>query len=303
MALEFAAETLWHRGYPDQALERVRQGLSLAQVLLHPFSFVATLRAVTFVHLFRREGQEAYAQAEVLLTLAREHGFAWWLGVGPSLQGWALVERAAWLDAREQTEAGLMQLEEGLATLRAAEAEVHVPLFLGAVAQGYGQSGQVQEGLRVVTEALAMVEKNEERWTEAELYRLKGELTLQQANPKAKACPEPSRRGKNQKAKLGIGNWEVGSGPLPPPSPNPLSQIPEPESEAEAYFLKAVEIARRQGAKSLELRAVMSLSLLWRQQGKKEEARQILTEIYSWFTEGFDTKDLQEAKVLLDELH
>jgi predicted ATPase len=76
----------------------------------------------------------------------------------------------------------------------------------------------------------------------------------------------------------------------------------EVEKEAEEYFQKAVAIARQQQAKSLELRAVMSLSRLWQQQGKKEEARQMLAEIYSWFTEGFDTADLKEAKALLEEL-
>ena len=90
-----AAETLWYRGYPDQALERVRHALSLAQALSHPFSLAEALGHVAFVHLFRREGQEAQAQAEALLTLAHEHGFALWLGFGTSLQGWALVERAA----------------------------------------------------------------------------------------------------------------------------------------------------------------------------------------------------------------
>jgi len=72
--------------------------------------------------------------------------------------------------------------------------------------------------------------------------------------------------------------------------------------EAEACFLKAIEIARQQSAKSWELRAVMSLARLWQKQGKKDEARQLLAEIYGWFTEGFDTKDLQEAKALLAEL-
>jgi len=80
------------------------------------------------------------------------------------------------------------------------------------------------------------------------------------------------------------------------------SEVRSPESEAEECFWKAIEIARKQQAKSLELRAVMSLSRLWQSQGKKEEARQMLAEIYNWFTEGFDTKDLQEAKVLLEEL-
>ena len=80
-------------------------------------------------------------------------------------------------------------------------------------------------------------------------------------------------------------------------TPNPQAEV-----EAEGCFQKAIEIAQRQQAKSLELRAAMSLSRLWQQQGKQAEARQMLAEIYNWFTEGFDTKDLQEAKALLEEL-
>src|SRR5262249_36882788 len=134
--------------------------------------------------------------------------------------------------------------------------------------------GQAEEGLSVLAEALAVVDKTEERFYEAELYRLKGELTLQQF--------------KVQGSTLNVDN--------------PHSAIPIPQSEAEACFLKAIEIARQQSAKSLELRAVMSLARLWQHQGKKDEARQLLAEIYGWFTEGFDTKDLQEAKALLGEL-
>jgi len=78
---------------------------------------------------------------------------------------------------------------------------------------------------------------------------------------------------------------------------------PMEESEAEACFLKAIEIARKQQAKSWELRASTSLACLWQQQGKRPEAYRLLSEIYDWFTEGFDTKDLQEAKALLEELH
>ena len=76
----------------------------------------------------------------------------------------------------------------------------------------------------------------------------------------------------------------------------------ESETEVEGYFQKAIELARRQQAKSLELRAVMSLSCLWQKQGRQEEALKMLAEIYGWFTEGFDTKDLKEAKALLEEL-
>jgi predicted ATPase len=107
-----------------------------------------------------------------------------------------------------------------------------------------------------------MAAKSEQHFYEAELYRLKGELTLQ-----------ASVQSREPKVK-----------------------------EAEACFFKAIEVARHQSAKSLELRAVMSLARLWQQQGKKNEARQMLAEIYDWFTEGFDTKDLQEATALLAEL-
>ena len=276
LALGYAADTLWYRGYPDQALARVRHGLSLAQALAHPFSLVEALGAVALVHLFRREGPEAHAHAEALVTLAHEHGFAWWLGVGTSLQGWALVEHAARSGAREQREAGLVQLREGLVALRATGAELWVPLYLGVLAQASAQSGQAQDGLRVVAEALALVEKNGERWSEADLYRLKGELTLQ---------TEVNVQG----AKFHVTN-------LHPP-------LSDPQVEAEACFLKAIAIACRQEAKSLELRAATSLAHLWQWQGKTAEAQELLAPVYHWFTEGFDTKDLQEAQALLEELH
>jgi predicted ATPase len=146
--------------------------------------------------------------------------------------------------------------------LRATGAESSRTHFLALLAEVYGKVGQAEEGLTLLTEALALVDKTEERVSEAELYRIKGTLTLQ---------------SKVQGPKFKV-------------------------EEAEECFLKAIEIARRQQAKSLELRAVMSLSRLWQHQGKKEEARRMLAEVYGWFTEGFDTADLKEAKALLEEL-
>jgi predicted ATPase len=81
-----------------------------------------------------------------------------------------------------------------------------------------------------------------------------------------------------------------------------LRQTGTPQAEAEAWLQRALDVARRQEAKSLELRAAMSLSRLWQQQGKQKEARELLAPIYGWFTEGFDTADLQEARVLLEQL-
>src|SRR5262249_15256735 len=132
--------------------------------------------------------------------------------------------------------------------------------------------------------AVVLVEKNEERYYEAELYRLKGELTLQQSSVQRLG----SRGQRNQKAKI-----------TNPQSLTPNLQV---EVEAEVCFHKAIEIARKQQAKSLELRAVMSLSRLWQKQGRRAEAHKMLAEVYGWFTEGFDTVDLQEARTLLDEL-
>jgi predicted ATPase len=81
-----------------------------------------------------------------------------------------------------------------------------------------------------------------------------------------------------------------------------LRQPGTPQAEAETWLQRALDVARRQEAKSLELRAAMSLSRLWQQQGKQAEARELLASVYGWFTEGFDTVDLQEAKTLLEEL-
>ena len=111
------------------------------------------------------------------------------------------------------------------------------------------------------------MEKTGGRLYEAELYRLKGELLLPQGGYRLQAA---GSRGKTD--------------------------------EAEECFQQAIEIARRQSAKSWELRAATSLARLWQQQSKQREAHQLLSEICNWFTEGFDTKDLQEAKTLLEEL-
>ena len=135
------------------------------------------------------------------------------------------------------------------------------------LAAAYAKVGRVEEGLTVVAEALAFVDKTGAYLSEAELYRIKGELLL-------------TREGKSQKA----------------------NSKRQKSTAAEDCFLKAIEVAQRQQAKSLELRAVMSLAKLWQRQGKPKEAHEMLAEIYNWFTEGFDTKDLQEAKALLEEL-
>ncbi len=268
VSLSFAAWTLWLLGYPDQALERSHEALTLARELSHPFSLALALGFAAVLHQSRREVQAAQEQTEALIALSREQGFLLWLAAGTILQGWALA-------AQGQGEEGIAQIRRGEAAYQATGAQIWRPSFLAQFAEAYGKVGQTEEGLMVLAEAMAFMHKNEDRYHEAELYRLKGELSLQSG---------------------------VRSPQSEIPNPRSLTPNPQAETEAEACFHKAIEIARKQQAKSLELRAVMSLSRLWQRQGKKDEARQMLAEIYGWFTEGFDTADQQEAKALLKEL-
>jgi predicted ATPase len=171
-----------------------------------------------------------------------------------------------WALAMEgEIEEGIAQMRQGLVAWQATGAEIGVPHYLALLAEAYGQAGQAEEGLSVLAEALASVDNTGQHSWEAELYRLKGELLLR--------CIEPV---------------EMMQG--------------EAEADAEACFRQAIQVARQQDAKSWELRATMSLSRLWQRQGRADQARQMLAEIYGWFTEGFDTPDLKEAKVLLEEL-
>jgi predicted ATPase len=199
------------------------------------------------------------------------------LALGTALRGWALAER-------QQGMAGIAQIHEGLAALRATGAELLRPYVLALLAEAYRKAGQAEEGLRVLDEALMTVRDTEERWWEAELYRLKGELLLRQATGKGDSRTAPT-------ATATVAEVEIGE----------AGRLPAIVA-AETCLLQALNIARRQQAKSLELRAVLSLSELWQRQDKGHVARGLLAETYGWFTEGFTTADLKEAKALLDEL-
>jgi predicted ATPase len=275
--LSYTAVVLWYLGYPDQALQKSKAARTLAQEQSYPYSLATARIFAAMLHQLRRERPLTQEWAEATITFASEQEFPVWVGQGSVLKGWALAERG-------QVEEGMNQIQQGLATYQAIGAGIFYSYFLVLLAEAYGKAGQVEEGLAALAEALAVMDKSGERFYEAELYRLKGELTLQQESQKSK--------GKRQKEKI-----ETSPQPLVPNTQAAVVQ------EAEECFLKAIEIARKQQAKSFELRATMSLARLWKKQGKKTEARQILAEVYGWFTEGFDTKDLQEAKALLEELH
>jgi predicted ATPase len=184
------------------------------------------------------------------MALCLAHDFAYYRAWAMIIQGWCLRRR-------EQPEAGVAQMQAGLTALRATGGEVRLSYYLALLAEAHGEDHRPDVGLRILTEAFAHQVTTQERWTEAELYRIKGELLLK--------------------------------------------QTPSDEEQAAMCFQQALAIARRQKARLLELRAAMSLARLWQQRRKRAEARELLAPIYGWFSEGFDTADLQEAKGLLDE--
>jgi predicted ATPase/class 3 adenylate cyclase len=240
-----AARSLWLLGYPDQAVASIQAALVLAQQLAHPLSLSMALRWAAEVHHLRREAPQTRTHAEAAITIATDQGFPEQVAMATPLRDWGLA-------AYGQGEESIAQLHQSLAANRTRLD------YLALLAEAFAQVGQITAGLEALAEGLATVVKSGGRCWEAELYRLRGELLLQQT-------------------------------------------ATQPE-EAEACFQQALDIARRQQAKSLELRAAMSLSRLWQRQGKHVEARELLAPIYDWFTEGFNTADLQEAKALLEML-
>jgi tetratricopeptide (TPR) repeat protein len=247
----YAAWSAWLRGYPDRALTRGQQALTLAQDLGDPFSLAVALFFTALPWHHRRAGPAPHERAEALLTLASEHGFPLYVAWGTVLQGWALSTQG-------HDDEALARLHQGLAAARVTGAGLLCTYFLALLAEVYGHAGQPEAGLTMVAEARTLVETNHEGWWAAELYRLQGALLLQHTAPD-------------------------------------LHQV-------ETCFHQALDIARQQQAKSLELRAAMSLSRLWQRQGKHAAAYKLLAPLYGWFTEGFDTADLQEARALLDAL-
>jgi class 3 adenylate cyclase/predicted ATPase len=270
VCLAIEAYTLWLQGYPDQSVTKGADALRLAQELAHPQSLAFVLSYTALLDRFRDEPRTMQDRARALIALAHEQGLPFWATQGPIHLGWALA-------AQGHYDKGIAHMRQGLAEQRAMGVRLAEPLNLAVLAEGYQKAGQIEAGFAAVTEAIETLKITGERVCEAELYRLYGELL----------------RRIGETANRGIGE------------DFPVSVSPHlrfPVSSPEDAFLRAIEVARQQQAKSLELRAVMSLSRLWQRQGRKEEARQKLAEIYGWFTEGFTTADLRAARKLLEEL-
>ncbi len=268
-----AAWTLWMLGYPDRAAARAREALELARALDHPFGLSFACHLAAALHHWRREHQTVQELEDEALAHDTEHDFGLLLTIGAIQRGWLLAERG-------RSEEGLAQMQEGLARHREIGATVLVPAFLALVAEAHQKLGRPADGLSAVAEALTVAQQSGQHYWEAELHRLTGVLTLQAG------------------ASSGRDAGPRGTGP----DPRSAGTDPPAPGDAESHFLRAIEIARRQGARSLELRATVNLSRRWADTGKLREAHALLSDIYGWFTEGFDTADLSEAKSLLEDL-
>jgi predicted ATPase len=262
------ADVLWYLGYPEQAERHSLRSLAIAQEVAFPFTTAVALDFAARRHQFFRNPRAAQERAEAAIAVSKEYGLSYRLALATMIRGWAVAEQG-------YPSEGIQQIQQGLAACHTMGIQLWIPYFLSLLAEAYSKDNQYEQALLALHEALVLAEKTGEVWWLPEIYRLKGKLMLQK-------------------------EFDVQGSQLQVAAS--LSLMPDTQAEVETCFLKAIDIARKQHAKSLELRATTSLAQLWQRQGKQHEARQMLSEIYNWFTEGFDTKDLQEAKALLEAL-
>jgi class 3 adenylate cyclase/predicted ATPase len=250
-ALSFLSMALWALGHPEAALANTQRALNDARKIGQATTSMLALFYASVTHTACGNYVAAKAQYDELIALADDKGVPLYGAFGTSGQGclFALVGEAS--DA-------VHKITSGISAMRSTGIRAHLPFYLSFLASAHAELGQLDDGWRCIEDAIMAVETTGERWCEAEVNRVAGEI--------ASLSPEPEK------------------------------------AKAEEYFDRALEVSRKQQAKSWELRAAMSMARLWRSRGKPQQARELLAPVYGWFTEGFDTRDLKEAKALLEEL-
>ena len=242
---------MWLLGYPAASRSDAERALKNAREIGQATTLMVALFRASYSHILCGNYAAANAQIDELIALADEKGAPYWKAIGTEVRGslFAMTGKAS--DA-------VRAITSGITSLRSTEATLYEPYNLSYLAMAYAELGQLDDARRCIDGAIDKVELSKEKWCEAEVHRIAGEVEL---------------------------------------------KSPEPDAvKAQAYFERALAVARAQQAKSWELRAAMSMARLWRDQGKRDEARDFLAPVYGWFTEGFDTVDLKEATALLEEL-
>jgi predicted ATPase len=250
-----AALALWLLGYPDQARRVNAEALRLGEQVGHPYSLAAANNFGAMLHQMCGETAAVREKTEAAIALSTDRQFAFWMHIGRILRGWMLAAHPEDLE-------GIAEMSAGLKAFESTGAEILKPYFVALLAQAHARAGQPDIGLELLNTAQVTANRNQERWWEAELYRLKGELLLERKS----------------------------------------GQAQQNLTEAQQCFSHAIEIARTQDAKGLELRATMSLTRLLSRRGERKKAYAILAPVYDWFTEGFDTADLRDAMEMLKQL-
>jgi hypothetical protein len=280
----FSAAIAPAAGIATEDAERLCEGLALRGQFLRATGLVewpdgTVAGRYAFIHalyrhvLYQRVSHGHRVGLHLRIGAPTEHGLRPFLMLGEIHRGWVLSEQG-------RGQEGLAAIRQGLAASRDIGLELRRPDFLARLAEASAKVEPLDEGLAAVDEALAVGHRTGQHYWDAELHRLKGALTLQSVPGPARARSRSPARGDTPD--LG-GPWHV-------------------EGVAETCFLEAIAIAQRQRAKSFELRAATSLSQLWARQGRGGEARALLSGVYGWFSEGFETADLKEANALLKEL-
>jgi tetratricopeptide (TPR) repeat protein/tRNA A-37 threonylcarbamoyl transferase component Bud32 len=260
-------------GRLDEALRYVQEAADRARALVHPQSVAYATFYVAWIRHDRGEVDEAAAEVERAMELCTEHGLSQIIEWARLVRGWALC-------ARGRLREGTDEVRRSLAAQRAMHSELERPYCLAILARGLAGQGEFEEALECVAEALAIVQKSDERSYEAEIYRLGGEVLLARAVERADTAVV-ERTGD-----------ALGGGESPSAADALLA-------EAEAAFEKAITLAREAGAKTLELRALSSLFHLRERTGDPAPVREDLASLLASFTEGLDTPPLVEARRLL----
>ncbi|MGZ3616605.1 MAG: ATP-binding protein, partial [Ktedonobacteraceae bacterium] len=249
-ARAWQAHALWCLGYPQKALIRGVDVVKMVQDLDQPFNEALVSAYLAMLQQLCANEAVAREYAEQALALTSKYQASYY-------RAWADILVSYALALEQPDEERIERLRGSIAAFKASGARLRLPYYLSLLAQVYGKARRVEEGLACIDEALAEARKHNERWWDAEVHRLRGELLL---------------------------------------------MLGADASDVEAAFLRAIEIARSQQVRSLELRATMSLAQLWSTQNRSGDARRWLQDMYSWFTEGFETPDLQAARLLLEHL-
>jgi DNA-binding SARP family transcriptional activator/predicted ATPase len=244
------SHAVWCLGYPDRALRLGHEAVQIAGDLQLPFNQALAATYLALLQQLRADRATARQQAEAAYELTVRYK-------APYYQAWASI-LLRYAEAWDQPDMDhIARLRAAIEEFTLSGARLRLPYYLGLLARLHRRSGQVEEGLAVIDEAMAEARTNNERWWDAELHRLRGELL-----------------------------WARGAD----------------AHDVETAWTRAREIARTQQSRSLELRAATRLARLWSEQGRTDEARQILDDIYRWFAEGFETPDLRRARSLLAKL-